>query len=86
MGVASGLVQPSDLVCWVRSSRRALLVRVVEEDDWCTKVRVFGTALATEDMRGSTPDLAQRWMSLREDGGARFQVQLDADTIFMLLE
>lgn len=83
MGVASGLVRPQDLVCWVRSSARALLVRVVEGGAWASKARVFGTALATEDMCGSTLDYAQRWTSL--EGEWHTEVQLDAETIFMLL-
>ena len=87
MGVASGLVQPGDLVCWVRSSRRALLVRVLAAaDHWDTKLRVFGTALATEDMSVSTPDYdyAHRWISL--EGEWSMEVQVDAGMIFMLLE
>jgi hypothetical protein len=87
MGVASGLVQQSDVVFWVRSSRRALLVRVVEEMRTNkSKMRVFGTALATEDMCGSTPDndYAQRWRSLESEWTTK--VQIDAGTIFMLLE
>ncbi|KAM0252147.1 hypothetical protein ACHAQJ_007844 [Trichoderma viride] len=86
MGVASGLVQPSDVVFWVRSSRRALLVRVVGEDRMRSKMRVFGTALATEDMCGSTPDIdyAERWRSLESEWTTK--VHIDAGTIFMLLE
>jgi hypothetical protein len=87
MGVASGLVQLRDLVCWVRSSRRALLVRVVESTDWRSTVRVFGTALVTVDMRGPTPDerqFTERWESLENE--RKLEVQVDAGTIFMLLE
>ncbi len=86
MGVASGLVQRKDVVCWVRSSRRALLIRVVEERDYSNTARVFGTALITEDVRDSEQDCdyAQRWASL--EGRPRFEVQVDAGTIFMLLE
>ncbi|KAL2130236.1 hypothetical protein VTI74DRAFT_6713 [Chaetomium olivicolor] len=88
MGVASGLVRPGDLVCCVRSSRRALLVSVFEEGYGSTTLRVFGTALATDDMCGSMQDCdyAQRWMSLREGLGETMEVQLDAGTTFMLLE
>ena len=84
MGVASGLVQRNDLICWVRSSRRAILVRVVEKDSQ-RHLRVFGTALATEDMCGSMPgcDYAERWRSLEYEW--RTSIQIDADTIFMLL-
>ncbi|KAG7287159.1 hypothetical protein NEMBOFW57_006664 [Staphylotrichum longicolle] len=87
MGVATGLVQLRDLVCWVRSSRRALLVRVVESDNWRSTLRVFGTALATDDMSGPTPDereFAERWESL--DNERQMEIQVDAGTIFMLLE
>ena len=86
MSVASGLVQQKDVVCWVPSLRRALLVRVVEEREYNpTKARVFGTALTTEDVRssGQEGDYAQRWVSLQ---GPRIEVQVDAGTIFMLLE
>ncbi|KEZ45311.1 hypothetical protein SAPIO_CDS2114 [Scedosporium apiospermum] len=87
MGVASGLAQRGDLVCWVRSSRRALLVRVVElSHQYCPKMRVFGTAMATEDICSRTPDCdyAQRWQSLGRHW--RLEVQVDAGTIFTLLE
>lgn len=82
MGVASGLVQQGDLVCWVRSSRKALLIRVIGEG----KARVFGTALATEDICISTADYnyAQRWESLKDEWSTNAQV--DAGTIFILLE
>jgi hypothetical protein len=87
MGVASRLVQPHDLVCGVRSSRRALLVRVVEAGEWKVSVRVFGTALATEDLsgRGGECDFEERWTSLREESTI-LDVHVDAGTIFMLLE
>ena len=86
MGVASGLIQRKDVVCWVRSSRRALLVRVVEPGIHSCKARVFGTALTTEDIRGwgQDCDYAQRWASL--EGRPRFEAQVDAGTIFTLLE
>lgn len=86
MGVASGLVRPGDLVCWVRSTKRAILVRIIGEDQGCAKARVFGTALATEDICVSAPDqdYAQRWQSLK--GEWRMTVQVDAGTVFMLLE
>ncbi|KAK3900987.1 heterokaryon incompatibility protein-domain-containing protein [Staphylotrichum tortipilum] len=87
MGVASSLVQSLDLVCGVRSSRRALLVRVVEVGTWNTSVRVFGTALATEDLCGGAGgcDFEERWMSLGK-GGNSLDVHVDAGTIFMILE
>jgi hypothetical protein len=84
MGIASGLVKPGDLVCWVRSSKRALTVRVIKKDSWKTKLRVFGTALATEDVCSSVPDYAKRWISLKDEWS--MEVQLDAGTIFMLLD
>lgn len=88
MGIASGLVEPGDLVCWVRSSRRALLVRVVGELGVYpnkARLRVFGTALATEDMHSSTPDYDCRWRLL-EKNDLMPEIQVDAGTIFMLLE
>jgi hypothetical protein len=87
MGVASRLVQPRDLVCAVRSSRRALLVRVVEVGQWKASVRVFGTALATEDLCGVARkcDFAERWTSLKKESDS-LNVHVDAGTIFMLLE
>ncbi|KAB5515112.1 heterokaryon incompatibility protein-domain-containing protein [Coniochaeta sp. 2T2.1] len=87
MGVASRLVQLLDLVCGVRSSRRALLVRMVEVDGWKVTVRVFGTALATEDLCGAAEEygFAKRWTSLRNESTA-LNVHVDAGTIFMLLE
>lgn len=87
MGVASRLIEPRDLICGVRSSRRALLVRVVEADEENASVRVFGTALATEDLCGTAEkcDYAKRWTSLRE-GGAILKAHVDAGTIFTLLE
>jgi hypothetical protein len=90
MGVASGLVELRDLVCWVRSSRRALLVRVVGEDGGGNdnhRARVFGTELVTEDMCDPTPNehfYTNRWRSLERE--TRLKVRVDAGTIFMLLE
>ncbi|KAL6802806.1 heterokaryon incompatibility domain-containing protein [Trichoderma sp. SZMC 28013] len=91
MGVASGLVQPNDIVVSIRSSRRALLVRVVEveehSENTCTKLRMFGTALTTEDVCGATPkskgEYEQRWKSVDE---RTTEVQIDAGTLFMLLD
>ncbi|KAK4076663.1 uncharacterized protein Triagg1_4266 [Trichoderma aggressivum f. europaeum] len=77
MGLASCLVQLNDVVLRVPSSRRALLVRVKEGREKST-VRVFGTALTTEDMCSSTLD--------NNYVGWTTEVQIDAGTIFMLLE
>ncbi|KAK4247159.1 heterokaryon incompatibility protein-domain-containing protein [Corynascus novoguineensis] len=88
MGVASGLVRPGDLVCYVKSSKRTLLIRAEEESNEYTSLRVFGTALTTDDMCGSIQDADQvrQWRLLKEDVKRRVEVQLDAGTIFMLLE
>lgn len=83
MGIASGLVQPGDLVCWVHSSKRALLVRVIQKNSWEVDLRVFGTALATEDVYSSAPDYAQRWNSLETKWS--MEVQLDSGTVFSML-
>jgi hypothetical protein len=63
------------------------LVRVVEADKCKAGVRVFGIALATEDICGTAEkyDYAKRWTSLRE-GGAILKVHVNTGTIFMLLE
>ncbi|KAK4125735.1 HET-domain-containing protein [Parathielavia appendiculata] len=91
MGVASGLVELRDLVCWVRSSRRALLVRDTSTsagDGYIEKkARVFGTALVTGDMRRPAPDkdfYTNRWSSLENE--KKLKIQVDASTIFTLLE
>ncbi|KAK4099221.1 HET-domain-containing protein [Parathielavia hyrcaniae] len=89
MGVASGLVKPGDLICWVRSSRRALVVRNngTGGGGWGPELRVFGTALVTEDMGRLAPNeqfYTDRWMSLERE--LRAQVKVDASTIFALLE
>lgn len=87
MGVASGLVRLRDLVCWVRWSRRALLVRVTKSEDRRSTMTVFGTALVTDDMSGPTPDESQfteRWKS--PNNNSKMEIQVDAGTIFMLLE
>lgn len=86
MGVASALVQPGDLVCWVQWSRRALLVRVVHEGHSISKLRVFGTAMTTEDVCGwhLNFDYAKRWSSLK--GMWHMPVAVDAGTVFMLLD
>jgi len=86
MGLASGHVELGDLVCWVRSSRRALLVRIVNRKGRLPKdavrARVFGTALATEDMCG--PVMGRRY-PMEEGRGYQFEIQVDAETIFLLL-
>lgn len=79
MGIASALVQPDDLVCWVRSSRRALLVRAVGE----CQLRVFGTAMVTNDICSQAPDYRQRWESV--GNLAKMTIQLDAETLYLLL-
>ncbi|KAL2144730.1 hypothetical protein VTI28DRAFT_8668 [Corynascus sepedonium] len=88
MGVASGLVRPGDLVCCVKSSKRALVIRAEEESNKYTRLRVFGTALTTHDMCGSMQDADQvrRGVLLQENVERQVEVELDAGTIFMLLE
>ncbi len=87
MGVASQLIWPEDLVCGVRSSRRALFVRAREASKWKASVRVYGTALATEDLCGASEEcnFAERWESLRQECRS-LKIHVDAGTIFMLLE
>ncbi|KAL6823513.1 heterokaryon incompatibility domain-containing protein [Trichoderma camerunense] len=78
MGLASGLVQQNDVVFRVPSAKRALLVRVVQEEKSKSKARVVGTALTTKDMCSSTPD--------SDYTGWTTTVHLDAGTLFTLLE
>ncbi|KAL5090227.1 hypothetical protein Trisim1_004747 [Trichoderma cf. simile WF8] len=78
MGLASSLVQQNDVVFRVPSAKRALLVRVVQEEKSKSKARVVGTALTTKDMCSSTPD--------NDYTGWTTTVHLDAGTLFMLLE
>ncbi|PKK43139.1 hypothetical protein CI102_13571 [Trichoderma harzianum] len=78
MGLASSLVQQNDVVFRVPSAKRALLVRVVQEEKSKSKARVVGTALTTKDMCSSTPD--------NDYTGWTTTVHLDAGTLFMLLD
>lgn len=67
--------------------QESLLVRVIDKgpNNAELRLRVFGTALATEDVVcNSVPNFAQRWKSLEQDWN--MEVQLDAGTIFMLLD
>ncbi|KAB5549389.1 heterokaryon incompatibility protein-domain-containing protein [Coniochaeta sp. 2T2.1] len=54
MGIASSLIQPGDLVCWIRWSRRALLVRMIDGTSFYAKLRAFGTALTADDIMRRT--------------------------------
>ncbi|KAL7935866.1 hypothetical protein V8C35DRAFT_298438 [Trichoderma chlorosporum] len=85
MGVASGLVQPKDILLWVRSSRRALLARVFR-DSSLPKARIFGTALVTEDVcdLASDIDYEQRWNSRQNTISSTAEIYIDAGTVFML--
>ncbi|KAH8681849.1 heterokaryon incompatibility protein-domain-containing protein [Xylariales sp. PMI_506] len=86
MGIASSLVQLGDLVCCARSSRKAILVRIVQNDFFGAKLRAFGTAVTTEDLSRSALDYndSDRWNSLSKE--SKMEVKVDASTIFTLLD
>ncbi|KAN0102034.1 Heterokaryon incompatibility protein (HET) domain containing protein [Hyaloscypha variabilis] len=83
MGVASSLAKPGDLVCWIQGVNRALILRVnmVKE---IAILRVFGTALFTEDFKpnSKSPHSSRlSWFNI----GEMLDIQMDAATIYVLL-
>lgn len=81
MGIASGLAQPGDLVCWIPGSERALVLRVSIKEEM---LQIFGTALFTEDFGSS--DKARHADRLKWfQSGEQLALKMDAGTIYVLL-
>lgn len=87
VGVAAGGIQVGDLVCWVREAKRAFLLRLVGKEDGRTaQARLFGAVLA--DMDGFVKEVDSRddrWDYMR-DVYRRVDVDVDAGTMFLLLD
>ncbi|KAH7316975.1 heterokaryon incompatibility protein-domain-containing protein [Stachybotrys elegans] len=85
MGLASGNIRCGDLICWLRSPRRAVVVRprqlAISSNVW--ELQVVGTAVVTEDLREQDLSCSQRveWDKNR----LKLTIYLDAATIFILL-
>jgi hypothetical protein len=80
-GIASGLAQPGDLVCWVHGVERALVLRVTLQE---TILQIFGTAVFTDDFglhdkAFHTTRLS--WFREYEE----MSLKMDAATIYVLL-
>ncbi|KAK3897785.1 heterokaryon incompatibility protein-domain-containing protein [Staphylotrichum tortipilum] len=87
VGVAAGGIQVGDLVCWVREAKRAFLVRLAGKvEQRSAQARLFGAVLA--DMVGFTKEVDSRdnrWEYMR-DWDNRLEVDVDAGTMFLLLD
>ncbi|KAJ2982485.1 hypothetical protein NQ176_g1349 [Zarea fungicola] len=87
-GLAPGNARRGDLICWVQSSRRAIILRPLRplrshSTDWC--VQAVGTATVAGDLQGiSLRDHADRFQSF--DRSDATPVYLDSMFIFLLLE
>jgi hypothetical protein len=87
VGLAAGGIQVGDLVCWVREAKRAFLVRLVGTvGRRSAQARLFGAVLA--DMDGFLNEVDSRddrWDYMR-DVDRRVDVDVDAGTMFLLLD
>ncbi|KAJ3483504.1 hypothetical protein NLG97_g7289 [Lecanicillium saksenae] len=89
MGIASAQVQLGDLICWVESSRMAVILRP-RTDTYNFTFRAVGTAFVATDLRGiSISDHRERYKSFPQPRGpekANLPVHLDATFLFILLD
>ncbi|KAJ6780798.1 hypothetical protein PWT90_04564 [Aphanocladium album] len=85
MGIASGQVQLGDLICWVASSRMAIILRPqINGDQWT--FHAVGTAFVTKDLVGISVEAhRQRYEKLTQQARAS-TVNLDATFVFILLD
>lgn len=83
MGLATDQARPGDVICWVASSHRALILRPQQnERSW--KLQAIGTAVVAQDLRGVTIQTHQRrFADFHND---TMKVYIDAAFIFILLE
>ncbi|KXH33013.1 hypothetical protein CSIM01_05148 [Colletotrichum simmondsii] len=89
MGVASGQVERGDLVCWVRDTKTALVVRPTEKFkqgcNECAKFQVIGTAIIAEDIADSKIDHSPRLDFLKGFRQGTMDLKFDARTVYMIL-
>ncbi len=93
MGVASSQVRLGDLICWVASSRMAIILRPQYNDRsnrWT--LQAVGTAAVAKDLQGISPEAhRRRYKNFPQSRGysdtsASLTVHLDATFLFILLE
>jgi hypothetical protein len=80
-GIASGLAQPGDLVCWVDGVEKALVLRVTSQE---SRLQVFGTALFTDDFGIHDKALHANRLAWFE-ADEHLTLRMDATTIYVLL-
>ena len=87
MGIASCQARPGDLLCWIRGTKKALVVRlsasVHGEHPQQDMLQVHGTALVTEDIASVEADHEQRLRTF--DADDVLSLRMDAKMIYVLL-
>ena len=94
MGVASDKVRLGDLICWVASSRMAIILRPQlgsYTSSWT--LHAVGTAALAKDLRGTSPEAPEEhyhryrcFPSALRSNAANLTVHLEAAFVFILLE
>lgn len=80
-GIASDQVRLGDLICWVESTSRALVIRLVKNDP--LTFQAVGTAVVADDIKGSSVEKhANRFRGFRSLSMPTF---IDSTLIFILL-
>ncbi|KAK2043482.1 HET-domain-containing protein [Colletotrichum somersetense] len=93
-GVVSGQARPTDLVCWLKGTEKAVVVRLQSRPGYSLPtLQVVGTALVAEDMTEAMVDhetLSNRFHLLASLGSnyrspKSLNLKMDARTVFVLL-
>ncbi|KAL8367144.1 hypothetical protein RB595_008902 [Gaeumannomyces hyphopodioides] len=90
LGLAPGVARPGDMLCRVRNSSKALLVRTMPKQDTPgnpgggATMYVRGVATVAEDVGPEPPNYNARWGSVQ--AFPMMRVMLDAETMLQLIE
>ncbi|KAI1323258.1 hypothetical protein F5Y16DRAFT_384364 [Xylariaceae sp. FL0255] len=79
MGIATGSVEPGDVMCVVKGISKILLLRPLKADSSELQLKIVGTGLTTDDLLGNPPINSK---SMFHEGR---RVKMDAMTLFELL-
>lgn len=84
MGLASANARPGDLICWVESSKRAIILRLHYLHSYRCRIQAVGTATVSSDLQGIS--LTEHANRFQECDLGDIPAQLDSMFLFMLLE
>lgn len=84
-GIASDQIRLGDLICWVESTSRALIIRLVKNDP--LTFQAIGTAIVAEDIKGSSVEKhANRMKGFQSRySSLNMATFIDSTLIFILL-